>query len=226
LEFDRKINESLEREEMSLDDWDTLLSAGWDRVGGHFFRRQFDYFAVPVFGEDVKISMQLMPLRYRLWTAFDWSKSQRIVQRKNQDLRVVVRPATIDEEKLTLFDQWYDVRFKRQSTIFTWVSGIDKPFPTQEVAIYKLDKLIACSYFDATPKAQYSTLAMYDPNELKRSLGTFTLMKEIENARKTAKGYHYPGHAYYENSMYEYKKKFPNVEGFDWLSERWRSLKK
>jgi arginyl-tRNA--protein-N-Asp/Glu arginylyltransferase len=92
--------------------------------------------------------------------------------------------------------------------------------------MYKFDKLIACSFFDITETAQYSTLAMYDPDEMKRSLGTFTLISEINNARKNGKAYHYPGHAYYETSMYEYKKKFPNTEGFDWESQRWRTLRK
>ena len=141
--MDNNINEHFDREEMSLTDWDTLLSSGWDRVGGYFFRRRLDHFGIPFLGEEVKVSMQLMPLRYRLWTPFEWSKSQRIVQRRNKDLRIVVRPAVIDEEKLTLFDQWYLARFKREAAIFTWISGIAKPFPTFEVAMYKMDKLIA-----------------------------------------------------------------------------------
>ena len=224
--MDNNINEYFDRAEMPLTDWDTLLSSGWDRIGGYFFRRRYDHFSVPFLGEQLQITHQLMPLRYRLRAPFEWSKSQRIVQRRNQDLRIIVRPTVIDEEKLTLFDQWYLARFKREAAIFTWVSGSVKPVPTYEAAMYRMDKLIACSFFDITPKAQYSTLAMYDPNELKRSLGTFTLMTEIENARRHAKGYHYPGHAYYENSMYEYKKKFPNVEGFDWDTQRWRMLRK
>jgi leucyl-tRNA---protein transferase len=223
---DYNINEHFEREEMTLTDWDTLLAAGWDRVGGCFFRRRYDHFSVPFLGQDVQVTTQLMPLRYRLWSYFEWSKSQRIVQRRNKDLRIVVRPALIDDEKLNMFDTWYLARFKRESTIFTWVSGVAKPFPTFEVSMYKFDKLVACSFFDATPKAQYSTLAMYDPNEMKRSLGTFTLMSEIENAKRYLKPHHYPGHAYYENSMYEYKKKLPNAEGFDWEGQRWRTLKK
>jgi leucyl-tRNA---protein transferase len=224
--MNNNINEHFEREEMSLTDWDTLLAAGWDRVGGYFFRRRYDHFSVPFLGQDVQVTTQLMPLRYRLWSYFEWSKSQRIVQRRNKDLRLVIRPAVIDDEKLNLFDGWYLARFKRESTIFTWVSGVAKPFPTFEVSMYKLDKLVACSFFDATPKAQYSTLAMYDPNEMKRSLGTFTLMSEIENAKRYLKPHHYPGHAYYENSMYEYKKKLPNAEGFDWEAQKWRTLRK
>jgi leucyl-tRNA---protein transferase len=224
--MNNNINEYFEREEMSLTDWDTLLESGWDRIGGYFFRRRFDNFSLPFLGEHIQVTTQLMPLRYRLFGPFEFSKSQRIIQRKNSDLRRVFRPAFIDEEKLKLFDRWYEVRFKREAAIFTWVSGIDKPFPTYEVSMYHLDKLIACSFFDITPKAQYSTLAMYDPNEMKRSLGTYTLISEIEHARQYGKYHHYPGHAYYETSMYEYKKKLPNTEGFDWDAQRWRTLRK
>ncbi len=224
--MENNINEYFNRDEMPLTDWDTLLAAGWDRVGDYFFRRRFDHFSLPFLGENIQITTQLMPLRYRLWGHFAFSKSQRIVQRKNKELRLVFRPAFLDDEKLRIFDDWYQARFNRGANIGTWTSGNDKPFPTHEVSIYHFDKLIACSFFDATPNAQYSTLAMYDPNEMKRSLGTFTLMCEIENARRHGKGYHYPGHAYYETSMYEYKKKFPNAEGFDWDAQRWRVLKK
>lgn len=220
------INEYFDRDEMPLPDWDKLLEAGWDRINGHFFHRRFDQYMLPFLGSDIKVTTQLMPLRYRLWGAFEFSKSQRIVQRKNQDLRLVFRPTQIDDEKLSLFDRWYAVRFKRQASISIWFSELNKPFPTYEVSMYHLDKLVACSFFDVTPKAQYSTLAMYEPEEMKRSLGTFTLMSEIEYARRFAKMYHYPGHAYYETSMYEYKKKFPNTEGYDWDTQRWRTLKK
>ncbi len=215
------INKYIDQAEMPLTDWELLLSAGWDRIGTHFFHRRYDNFNI---FDDWSSLTQLMPLRYRLSPDFQFSNSQQIIQKHNADLTHVFRPSKLDDEKFRLFDDWYLERFNRYSTIFTWVSGTDLPFPTYEVCLYKKDKLVACSFFDITPHLQYSTLAFYDPNELKRSLGTYTMMCEIAQGLKNKKYYHYPGHAYYENSMYEYKKRFHNLEYYDWELLNWAKM--
>lgn len=215
------VNEFLEREEMSLKDWEHLLSSGWDRVGQYFFHRRYDLFQ-SVLTENL-IAFELMPLRYGL-EDFTFSKSQRIIKKRNADLKRIYRPSFVDTEKLELFDKWYNSRFHSFGSIFTWVSGNDLPFPTFEVALYKEDKLIACSFFDITETAQYSTLAMYDPDEKERSLGTYTLISEIEYGIANQKKYHYPGHAYSQKSVYDYKKRFNNMECFDWEIAAWTSL--
>ena len=40
----KDVNQYMDREEMSLADWDSLLSLGWDRVGNFFFHRRYDMF--------------------------------------------------------------------------------------------------------------------------------------------------------------------------------------
>ncbi len=220
------INEKLYRDHLSLTDWEKLLLNGWDRVGENFFRRRFDYYTVPyVFDEEV-MTMQLMPIRYRLSNDFIFKKSQRMVMRHNSDLVKVIRPAVITDEKIALFDAWYAHRFNRFASIYSWVSDQHKPFPMYELCIYKLDALVACSFFDITPHSQYSTAAFYDPTEMKRSLGTFTLLCEIQHGLMNHKKYHYPGHAYAQSSMYDYKKKMNNVEHYDWDRKEWLPLKR
>ena len=218
------INEYFEQTEMSLSDWDFLLDSGWDRVGDYFFRRQYDRYELMFLNEVFSMPMQLMPLRYRLSAGYAFPKSHRIIQKRNADLHRIYRPAFIDQEKVDLFNAWYSSRFQTENSIFTWVSGNQLPFPSYEVSIYKLDKLIACSFFDVVPTAQYSTLAMFDPEEAKRSLGTYSLISEIEFGLRRRKKYHYPGHAYYESSMYDYKKRFVNAEAFDWHNQDWRPI--
>ena len=114
--------------------------------------------------------------------------------------------------------------FGRYASLYTWVSDNAKPFPMYEVCLYDYDKLVACSFFDVTPNLQYSTTAFYDPAEMKRSLGTFTLLCEILHGLSNHKKYHYPGHAYYQNSMYEYKKRMNHAEYFDWERKLWLPL--
>jgi arginine-tRNA-protein transferase len=168
--------------------------------------------------------MQLMPVRYKLNSQFQFSKSQQKILRRNADLVQVFRPAKITDDKLQLFDEWYAHRFQRLASLTTWVSDAEKPFPMYELCLYRYDRLIACSFFDVTPNLQYSTTAFYDPTEMKRSLGTFTLLCEVEQGIKTGKRFHYPGHAYAQSSMYDYKKRMPNVEHYDWDSRQWLPL--
>jgi leucyl-tRNA---protein transferase len=219
-----EINEYMEREELSLKEWELLLLSGWDRVGHTFYRRMNDYAHIFLEDEFRIITLELMPLRYRLFGEHQFSKSQRKNKRKNSDLRRVYGPATIDETKLELFNRWYSYRFGKEGSLFSWVSGTDLPFPTHELCVYKEDKLIACSFFDVTPHLQYSTTGFFDPDEAHRSLGTYTLISEIEYGMACGKSYHYPGHAYLMNSMYDYKKNMPNPEHFDWATQTWKPL--
>jgi leucyl-tRNA---protein transferase len=236
-EFTTDITNSLDKEDifyyndkfathrMSLSDWEQKLSEGWDRVGFSFYRTRFEYLQnfsagyLPLWRK-----CELMPLRFRLDDTFSFSKSQQNNQKRNKDLRRVYGTATITDEKVALFNAWYTARFGLENVIQQWVSGVNKPFPSKECCVYDKDKLIACSYFDATRNASYSTLAFYDPNEMKRSLGTYTMISEIEFDLKNKKKFHYPGHAHRENTLYDYKKKFANAERFDWDQLDWVAL--
>lgn len=228
--MENEINEYLDHKIMSLQDWETLLNNGWDRVGTHFFRRRYDFYTIPLFQMELK--MQLMPLRYDLRNNLDknnqfpFSKSQKILKRRNQNLTCIFQNAHITDEKMRLFDDWYEDRFQTQSNVFNWVSNDKTPFESYEISIYDKDKLIACSFFDQTKTLQYSTTAFFDPNEAKRSLGTYTLMLEIEQGIKDKKHFHHPGHAYQITSKYDYKKKIPNAEHFDWDLQLWLPLER
>ena len=64
---------------------------------------------------------------------------------------------------------------------------------------------------------------MFEPTVTDRSLGIFTMLKEIEWAIETGRKFYYLGYAYEERSFYDYKKRFRGTEAFDWDDE-WRSL--
>ncbi len=222
-----QIHQRLETTSLPLDDWAILLENGWDRVGTSFFQRRYDFFErITPDLRLVQFVAQLMPLRYRLDDTFQFSKSQKAIQRKNADLRKVVRKARLSQEKRNLFANWYAARFNRSNEIEQWVSGKNTPFPTMEIAFYDKKKLVACSFFDQTTTGDYSTIAIYDPKEAHRSLGTYTLIAEIEYALENNIPYHYPGHAYYESSKYDYKKRFHNLEAFDWNTKTWVAVER
>lgn len=211
--------ESFESRRLTLTAWENFLSEGWDRVGCSFFRQRYYYDA-----KFLNNKAECMPLRYNLTLPIRFSKNHLKVLRKNEDLKTIVRPLRLDDEQYRLFERWENTRFGINSSLNTWVVGEQIPFRSHQVCVYKQDKLIAVSYFDIAHKTQYSTVAGYEPDEIKRNLGTFTLLKEIEHAIQKKRNFHHPGYAYYDHTGFDYKKKFPNPEYFSWLAFEWRPL--
>ena len=212
------IRETFSSSNMSLMEWEIMLAAGWRHNGMHFFRVSTDY-------DENDYKLDVLPIRYQL-NAFDMSKSQRKVWRKNQDLKYRLAPLSIRDEMHFLFDQ-HTQRFKHNVpySIFEFVSPEpNAPFPTFQFEVYKHDKLIACTFVDFTPNVMSSTYAMFDLEESKRSLGIFSMLLEMAHALTYKKAFHYPGYAFLQPSYMDYKKQFAGAEYFDWLTGNWFKL--
>lgn len=69
--------------------------------------------------------------------------------------------------------------------------------------------------------ASSSVYGLFEPSYLKRSLGIFTLLKEIEHCRETGLGWLYPGYPTRESSAC-YKKQFRSTEWLDWANGEWK----
>jgi arginyl-tRNA--protein-N-Asp/Glu arginylyltransferase len=206
-------------EHIAVQTWESLLEEGHDRLGTLMRRSQFAY-------DDAIGYAQRMPLRYNLKPdhgQFQFSKSQRKLLRDNAGLTYRFAVAVDSDEKLALFERWYLARFGQPESLSIWFKQ-DAPIRSYDLLVYKNDKLIACSNFDITENAQYSSIAFYDPDESRLNLGTWTMLKEIQLGLQNNKSIHYPGYAYMELSKFEYKKNFPNVEFFDWYSRSWKRL--
>jgi arginyl-tRNA--protein-N-Asp/Glu arginylyltransferase len=140
---------------------------------------------------------RVIPLRTRL-SEFSLSKSQRRVLRRNEHLEVIIRPIEIDD-------------------------AASAPCETKEVCVYKDEKLIAGSYFDLGARTASGIYAIFEPSEGSRSLGIFTMLKEIEFAIEAGKEFYYQGYSYEGESFYDYKKRFRGTEMFDW-NGNWKRL--
>ena len=212
-------HEVVETTDMPAARWQRLLAKGFDRVGTEFFRVRYTYHD-KIF---TPIVYERMPLRYRL-TDFVYSKSQRKIVRINSDLRVVHSRLRLTQEKIDLFQRWSLDRFGHFQNIKTWVND-STPTAMREICIYKGVELVACSFYDTMPRAHYSVLAFFAPEEKQRSLGTFTMLLEIERGMAKGKDFQYPGHSFMQQYMYEYKKHgFATAECYDWNTETWVSL--
>ena len=199
---------------------DRLWADGWRHFGPQFFR----YSIAPA--PDGSLAV-IRPLRLAL-DRFVPSKSQRRVLRRNADTEVGVVPARVDDEAISLFFRHRE-RFRHNApdSLGDFIGSANpatEPCECVCVEVRLEARLIALSYLDCGHEAVSSVYAMFDPDHAWRSLGIFTLLKEIEWARGNGRHWLYPGYATAGPGIYDYKKSFAPLEHFDWASGSWREL--
>jgi len=189
---------------------DARLVTGWRHFGSRFFRYNFSFHEGRLCG--------VLPLRVRL-EDFSESKSQRRVLKRNADLETRFVPA--------VHCAAYDELFLRHKVRFTdnvpdslrdFLSDVPAEIPCANVAVeaWLGSELLAVSFMDIGQEATSSVYAVFDPGHAGRSLGIYTILREIERARALGKSYHYLGFSYTVPSIYDYKKGFRGIEGYDW----------
>lgn len=212
------VNEEFYALKISPQQLDALLADGWRHFGAHFFRYNLGFYTGEI--------RPVIPLRIRL-SDFSFSKSQRRILRKNQDLQTVIRPIEITPEKVILFNR-HKRRFKRDAPFsiydFLDFDAADTPCKTLEICVFDDERLLAVSFFDVGETATSSVYAIFSPEDAARSLGIFTMLLEIDFAIARGKDFYYSGYAYEGNSFYDYKKRFRALEWFDWR-RNWENFK-
>ncbi|CAN5562898.1 hypothetical protein BH10ACI2_BH10ACI2_01340 [soil metagenome] len=204
------INEEFHAEAVEAWLLDVLLAEGWRHFGNHFYRYNFG-----VYEGEIR---RVLPLRIRV-DELKLSKSQRRVLRRNDDLDVEIRPVEITDETERLFEK-HKRRFKSgvPNSIYDFISpdAANSPTKGMELRVTRDGALVAASFFDLGKNSLSSIYGIFDPDETTRSLGIFTMLKEIEYAGENGLTLYYHGYAYEGESYYDYKKKFTALEIFDW----------
>ena len=213
------INEEFTVEAMLPAELDAYLANGWRHFGTHFFRYNLAFY-----NDEIR---RVMPLRVRL-SKFSPSKSQSRVLRRNADLKTEIRPIQITPVVEDLFER-HKRRFKQHppDSLYTFLSteSANTPCEGLELAVYENARLIATSFFDVGGSALSGVYAVFDPDESHRSLGIFTMLKEIEFAIRGGWQFYYQGYCYSGESFYDYKKRFCGTEAFDWTGN-WERLER
>ncbi len=198
---------------------DTRLVTGWRHFGAKFFRYNFSFHDGLLCG--------VIPLRLRL-EDFAESKSQRRVRRRNEDLETRIVPAAHNADYDRLFER-HRVRFTENvpTSLRDFLSDTPAEVPCANMAVeLRLDgRLIAVSFMDIGAESASSVYGVFDPEHSARSPGIYTILREIEEAKAQGKRFHYLGYSYTVPSVYDYKKAFQGVEGYDWTN-RWIPLPK
>ncbi len=197
--------------------YERLLARGFRRSGGIIYRPR------------CRGCSECRQIRV-LVDQFKPSASMRRVMRRNADLRVAVVDLEFTDEKHDLFQRYldaqHDASMSREPESFRQFL-CESPTRTYEFRYFLGDRLIAVSVADRVPSGFSSVYMYFDPEFAARSLGTFSVLREIEHCRHEKLPYYYLGYLVSGCAKMEYKARFQPYELLvaeqRWLGFRARS---
>lgn len=206
--------------DFELDDY---LSKGWFRSSASLFRAEilcFEEILHTVINVRLPLSNYQVKKRHR-----------RIKRNVTNRFTVTVQPFQISLEKEALY-QSHKHRFKGflQKNLFKYLNGEERSesdapiFNTYEVNVFDGNQLIAFSLFDVGTTSIASILGVFHPDYEKYSLGTFTMLREIEFAKSLDYALYYPGYILHNTTLFDYKLRLGNHMEFYNQDKIWKPI--
>lgn len=196
--------------------------AMYERLMAHGFRRSGRIIYRPVCRGCHECRQLRVPV-----DRFTPTRSMRRVWRRNLDVRAEAGELIATDEKYVLFERYLD--FQHDDTMARTYESFheflyDSPTTTCEFSYRLGERLIGVSIVDVCQKGLSSVYMYFDPDYASRSLGTFSVLWEIEYCRREGFAYYYLGFFVAGGKKMAYKSRFrPNevLSGADsWLSFR------
>ncbi|MCX7820360.1 MAG: arginyltransferase [Brevinematales bacterium] len=200
----------LYEENVLFDVYSLLLPEGFRRIKNFFYNNS------------CMSCNECKPLRVDIKN-FIPNKSLKRILKKNTDIKIEVKKSEINFNNFFLYQKYIREIHKRRlkpSDLISEFDCIHSGYPfILEMNYYLEGRLVGVGVVDETADALSSVYFYYDPDERKRQLGFFSIMKEIELAKEMNKQYLYLGY-YIENvTKMSYKNKFKPYEIFN--GEKW-----
>ena len=191
-------------DDLSQEEWATLLQQGFRKFGHYIFRPECPQ------------CQKCIPLRVRT-KDYTPSKSQRRVRNKNKDTHMSYHPLQYRREIYDLYkkhsEEKFDIsRFPIVSEEEFIRSHFTRSSPSLMTEYRREDQLVAVGFIDVAKDALSSVYFIYDPDFSQYNLGTLGAITEIELAREMEKSYYYLGYYIKENSSMSYKANFRPYE--------------
>ena len=138
------------------------------------------------------------PLRVHV-PSFVASSSQRRALRRNEGVvRVEVGPPDVSDERLALYNRHKQERGLSRSDeplgpigYRAWL--VDSCVPTRELRYYVGEKLIAVSILDVGRTSVSSVYHYFDPDESRRSMGVYSVIRELAWCAEAGVEWYYLG---------------------------------
>lgn len=182
--------------EEALKAFDYLLSCG--------FRRSGNFFYANVCRECSKCIPIRIPVK-----DFIMTKKYRRILKINNDVRIESVKPEVNEEKIELFRKYSSIRHDEASdcedTLLHLHYGYDNIY---EMDYFINDKLAAVGILDLAQNSTSTNYFYFDPQHSKRSLGVFSVLKEIEFTLHAGKEFYYLGFYIEESPKMRYKSRY------------------
>ncbi len=180
--------------------YNSLLERGWRRFGRVFFRPMC---AACVECRSLRIDVE----RFRP------NRSMRRALQRNRDLRVGLRRAAVSDQHLELYESyhrdmaerkgWSEKSISLLSYYRTFVEG--RQDFGHEMLFFESERPVAVALVDLLPRALSAVYCYYEPELRSRSLGVYSVLRQIELARSRGVPYLYLGYWIEDNASMRYK---------------------
>lgn len=179
---------------------DRYLARGWFRMGQVIFTTRFIFF-------DARLYTCIW-LRLPLADYQPAKRLRKLVRRNEARFRVEYGPLDINAEKEKLYLR-YTIdrdRFGADNLRLSLLGYDDQNiYNTWESRVYDGERLIAFSFFDLGKTSMESISGVYDPDYARHSLGMYTMLLEIDFARRRGMTHYYPGYIVPGYPPFDYK---------------------
>lgn len=170
---------------LSPEQLDMLLDEGDQRVGGTVFRPECPFCTAC---EPVRVDIR----------AFAPSRSQRRVQKRNEDIRVEIANPQLSRRRVAMWNRHRAARglmteSSRRDPIGYQEWLVDSCAVTREVRYWLDDRMVAVSVLDFGRESANSAYCYYDPRYADRSLGVYSVLWEMEHCRSLGMRWYYLG---------------------------------
>ncbi len=188
----------------------TLLMTGWRKFGYYYFK------------PSCKNCMKCLPLRVKV-NDFTPTKSQRRVIKKNRDINVEFTPLNYSEKIFEIYQIHSTNRFgKTDNNKNDFISSFYKQScPTLQSMYYRDNELAGVGFIDITHNALSSIYYIFDTAYSNLNLGTYSIIREINQAADLGLSYYYLGYFVEECSSMAYKGRFAPYETYNWDKGVW-----
>lgn len=185
-----------------------LLSRGWRRFGLAYFRPACEECA------------ECVPLRV-IVAEHAQTRSQRRVWQRGAQLELRMGTPIVDAARMDLYQRWHAGRSDARGwesdgmTAERYFQEFAFPHPAaRELSWYDGARLVAVSLVDETPVALSAVYTYHDPDYARLSLGTLSILTQIELARRAGKRFVYLGFRVLGCDSSRYKARFVPHEIF------------
>lgn len=159
--------------------YEEMLFRGWRRFGRVFFR--------PICAHCTECLGLRVPVE-----DFNPDRSMRRNRKRNQDLRAILQPVSLSATHLELYDRYHRDMADRKGWKGKGIDPIDyyQTFVDghqdfgHELLLVADNRLVGVALVDLLPTAISAVYCFYDPEERQRGLGVFSVLQQIEFAKK------------------------------------------